>query len=414
MPIRSTPLFALWGCLALGLATPPVEAAVQILPSSWGLDRVDQRPGTLDGLYHYARDGAPVHLFVVGSGVRDTHVDLGARVDTTTAFTTIADGLGAGDCHGSGTAAAALAAGSSYGVAKGVTLHPVRVAGCSGTATAADLEAAVRWITGVHEAHQKGSPSSRWHSVALLALSLDAAPPSLNQALFTSMAAGVVWVAPAGDSGTNRCSGLRPALGVPEVLIAGATEASGGFWAGSSFGPCVDLLAPGVGVTTASFLSDTGTTTATGSSAAAAHAAGAAALYLAAYPDATPDGVGRALAAYATAGAVGGVPTGTPNRMLYTWFEGDGVDEPPVPAFTAACRLQQRDCRLDAAGSLDDTGIAGYTWDFGDGDSVTRKGAGIHHKYQAPGDTFTVTLTVTDETGQTASTSRVVNLAPVP
>jgi serine protease len=414
MPIRSVVLLAVCGPLALGLATPPVAAAVQIMPPSWGLDRIDQRSSALDGLYHYARDGAPVHLFVVGSGVRATHADFGGRVDTATAFTTVTDGLGTEDCQGTGTAVAAIAGGLSYGVAKGVTLHPVRVVGCSGVATATDLESAVEWITATHAANQKGSPSSRWRSVAVLSVSLDAAPSTLNQAIFASIEAGVVWVAPAGDSGTDRCTTFRPVLSVPEVLVAGATEMTGGRWPSSSVGPCVDLFAPGAAVSTSSYLSDTGTATSTGTAAAAGHAAGAAALYLAAYPDAAPADVARALVAYATAGAVGGAPAGTTDRLLYSWFEGDGVDELPVPAFTATCRLQQRDCRFDASASLDDTGILDHTWDFGDGEGVSHKSSGVHHKYQAAGSTFTVTLTVMDAAGQTASASRVVTLSLSP
>jgi PKD repeat protein len=63
---------------------------------------------------------------------------------------------------------------------------------------------------------------------------------------------------------------------------------------------------------------------------------------------------------------------------------------------------------FDASGSTAPSGrtITSYVWNFGDGASGT--GVTASHTYASPG-TYTVTLTVTDSAGMTASTTRTVN-----
>jgi PKD repeat protein len=78
------------------------------------------------------------------------------------------------------------------------------------------------------------------------------------------------------------------------------------------------------------------------------------------------------------------------------------LDLPPVAAFEVSC--DDLVCSFDASASTDDLGIAGYAWDFGDGTSGT--GDVVDHEFAVERE-YTVTLTVTDEGGQTDATSAV-------
>ena len=84
-------------------------------------------------------------------------------------------------------------------------------------------------------------------------------------------------------------------------------------------------------------------------------------------------------------------------------------DQPPTAAFSPACTNQS--CTFDAAGSSDPDGvITSYDWDFGDGQTGT--GVSPQHSYGTPG-SYNVTLTVTDDDGDTDSiTHPVVTVAP--
>ncbi len=289
-------------------------------PPSWGLDRVDQRYLPLDQSHSYEYTGAGVHAYIFDTGVRSTHVEFAGRMAP--GFDAVGDGFGTEDCHGHGTHVAGTLGGTNYGVAKNVTIHPVRVIACEGEGTEEMLLDGLDWITANHV-----KPA-----VANLSIGSDALQ-SFDDAVEASIAAGVHFVVSAGNEGIDAC-GKSPAR-VPGVLTVGATDVDDYRTYYSNYGTCVDLFAPGDEITSAWPLSDTATYNTSGTSMATPHVAGAVALYLEGHPTAAPSEVHEEIISRSTRNIVEDAYVGSPNVLLHSACMGSTDPVKPEVVLTA-------------------------------------------------------------------------------
>ncbi|BAS10899.1 extracellular serine proteinase [Arthrobacter sp. Hiyo4] len=276
----------------------------------------------LSGSYTWTAAGAGVNAYVVDTGVLASHSEFAGRVAA--GWTAVADGRGSGDCNGHGTHVAGTVAGTTYGVAKAATIVPVRVLDCTGSGFNSDVVAGLDWIAANHAA---GTP-------AVVNMSLGGvASAAVDSALQGVINDGVAAVVAAGNSAADAC-GSSPAR-LPAAVTVAASDSADRQASFSNFGSCVDLYAPGVGIVSASYTSNTATASMSGTSMASPHTAGAAALLLSQNPALTPAQVAASLTSNATAGAITGIGTGTPNRLLYAAATAPAPAPAPAPVAPA-------------------------------------------------------------------------------
>ncbi|MCY1022521.1 S8 family serine peptidase [Pyxidicoccus sp. MSG2] len=290
--------------------------------ATWGIDRIDQRDLPRNSSYTYNVDGTGVHAYVIDTGIRLTHTEFTGR--TGNGYDFIDNDSDPTDCHGHGTHVSGTVGGTTWGVAKKVTLHGVRVLDCTGYGNDAQVIGGIDWVAANHV-----KPA-----VANMSLG-DVGIQAIDDATERLIAAGVTTVVSAGNDSANACN-YSPAR-TPNAITVGSTTSSDARSSFSNYGTCVDIFAPGSSITSASNSGNSSSTSMSGTSMASPHVAGAAALYLSANPTATPAQVRDALVNNSTPNKVTSPGTGSPNKLLYTLFiTGGGSDTtPPTTSITS-------------------------------------------------------------------------------
>jgi subtilisin len=272
-----------------------------------------------------ARVGAPLSDTKVGDGAGDVDADiavLDTGIDVDHPDLNVAGGVdcvsadgsdGFDDQRGHGTHIAGIAAARDNGVgvagvAPGARVWAVRVLDGRGNGSLGTLVCGIEWVTA----------NAAVIDVANMSLSglerdLGCRDGALHEAICASVAAGVTYTVAAGNSGRD-AEQYSPAAYSEVITVSALADFDGRpgglarnpeplgcpgtddeFAPFSNFGDDIDLVAPGVCITSTWIRG--GYAELTGTSQSAAHVAGAAALYLVANPDATPAQVRAALVA---------------------------------------------------------------------------------------------------------------------
>lgn len=289
---------------------------------SWGLDRIDQRSGTLNGLYNptSGNNGSGVTVWVVDTGVETGHSEFvsdgASRAQMVfTSYSPLSD------CDGHGTHVSATVGGNSYGVARGVQIRGVKVLDCTGSGTTYTVAQGLLYV----KAHLTGA------DVINLSLGYNARDSTVEAVLQDLIALGVTVVAAAGNDNTNACSHFPSAqAGVISVGATTSTDVRASF---SNYGTCVTLMAPGASIVSARL--GGGSVSMSGTSMASPHVAGTAALMLQQFPGSSAAQVTTAILGRTTQNVLGSV-SGSPNKLLYVLELAPPISASPTPSTSSS------------------------------------------------------------------------------
>ncbi|KAF4976259.1 hypothetical protein FZEAL_7048 [Fusarium zealandicum] len=229
--------------------------------ATWGLGTVSHRSrGSTSYIYDTAA-GQGTFAYVVDTGIRASHNEFEGRA---TAAYTAFPGQNA-DTIGHGTHVAGTIAGKTYGVAKRATILAAKVFQGDQSSTSIIL-AGFNWA--VNDIISKGRTSKS-------AINMSLGGPfssAFNSAVESASRSGVISIIAAGNEAQNAAN-VSPAS-APSAVTVGAIDSTWAIASYSNYGTVLDIFAPGTGVLSAWYTSNSATNSISGTSMATPHVVG--------------------------------------------------------------------------------------------------------------------------------------------
>ncbi len=385
-------------------ASTPIGTTVK----SWGQDRIDQRSHTLDKSYRRTPyNGSGSVVVVIDSGL-NTSSQFSGRV--LRGWNYVEGDSDVSDCNGHGTHVAGTAVGSTYGVATGARVLPLRVLDCDGYGDLVDLQYALEdTLAWAKENKLIGRVVVNFSGGAVLSQIPSQGLPTVKAVegqVRTLVKAGIPVVVAAGND--HHSASLDTPARVKEATVVGATDRSDKRAGFSNYGSAVDLFAPGVGIR--SVIQGSTVVEGDGTSMAAPHVAGVLArdLQRAGYQASTAT---DRLISDATRGVVSSTK-GAPDRLLYI---------PTRPRAASSVSISRSDSkhtvtlRWKAASSVPGFAVTGYVVER-DGKRVTLKSSARSHTWTKvkPGAKVTVSVRAVSKAASGSSTRRTTTMRALP
>ena len=287
----------------------------------WYLDRLQMR-FPRDGEYQPIGNGSGVDIYILDTGINYNHTEFEGRAlysgyDPADNYYDMQ--LYGEDCRGHGTHVSSIAAGMTYGVAKGARIYSVRVFNCTNPTPWSVI------MDGIEHAGlvipQRGRPA-----VVSMSFGGDVLQ-SANTIVENLIAQGIPVVVSAGSNRIDAC--LKTPASAPSVITVGGSSIGDGLYTETNYGSCVDIFAPGSSILGADYTCQNCSRFLSGTSFATPMVSGVVAIHLERNGSLTPPEVKARLINDATVNSLNfnSIPSSfrmaTPNRLLY--IDGNNV-----------------------------------------------------------------------------------------